>query len=591
MLANGRMSSYTQPYFYATHPPSLPTTQQQGTTPSPPNDSDSPTWTDSSTTSSLSPASSALPSTVLPAKPSQGSFDTHHSRDFSVLINPTDPEPNLAKLSVHSRHTSSSSLPTTSKLALSPPQSTSHHSEAITTHPPHTLVRRASIVSSASSSSTAEGTTAGMDKVQWAEGSKGVRDPSKPARRKAPRIGSFETAPPHSTETDDEHEPIQEPASSDDMDSRPSTADSPPPSTAAVSPPPSPPANAPPQRTPPAHVDIVSYPSAELLRLLASLLEQIAHANDNLNQRASQSRSNSNPGSGSNTPGAAVAAAAAVKGKSTHPTKEENEDSNLERGRFDAAPLNSPVTPQYAVGQGPPSDEAEPLDDMLPVTPGVDLLREVGEGGGAEGFMPSLGGVYAPMPLARRRGSSFLGKHHESSSSMSRNAGSTNAMKIDERPLGEAEGDEAESVTSSTALEKEPPLTSLLTASSLALSSPSATLCFHARNIPAISIEAYLLRILKYCPTTNEVFLSLLVYFDRMARVGLEAQRVGLVGGGSGIGGTVKEGDATARLFAIDSFNVHRLVIAGVTVASKFFSDVFYTNSRYAKVRLFVARD
>lgn len=38
------------------------------------------------------------------------------------------------------------------------------------------------------------------------------------------------------------------------------------------------------------------------------------------------------------------------------------------------------------------------------------------------------------------------------------------------------------------------------------------------------------------------------------------------------------------RGFAIDSFNVHRLIIAGVTVASKFFSDVFYTNSRYAKV-------
>jgi len=42
--------------------------------------------------------------------------------------------------------------------------------------------------------------------------------------------------------------------------------------------------------------------------------------------------------------------------------------------------------------------------------------------------------------------------------------------------------------------------------------------------------------------------------------------------------------DATGHRFAIDSFNVHRLVIAGVTVASKFFSDVFYTNSRYAKV-------
>lgn len=37
--------------------------------------------------------------------------------------------------------------------------------------------------------------------------------------------------------------------------------------------------------------------------------------------------------------------------------------------------------------------------------------------------------------------------------------------------------------------------------------------------------------------------------------------------------------------FAVDSFNIHRLIIAGVTVASKFFSDVFYTNSRYAKVR------
>lgn len=38
------------------------------------------------------------------------------------------------------------------------------------------------------------------------------------------------------------------------------------------------------------------------------------------------------------------------------------------------------------------------------------------------------------------------------------------------------------------------------------------------------------------------------------------------------------------RIFAVDAFNIHRLLIAGVTVASKFFSDVFYTNSRYAKV-------
>ena len=44
--------------------------------------------------------------------------------------------------------------------------------------------------------------------------------------------------------------------------------------------------------------------------------------------------------------------------------------------------------------------------------------------------------------------------------------------------------------------------------------------------------------------------------------------------------------ESCGKVFAIDMYNVHRLVIAGVTVASKFFSDVFYTNSRYAKVRL-----
>jgi len=106
---------------------------------------------------------------------------------------------------------------------------------------------------------------------------------------------------------------------------------------------------------------------------------------------------------------------------------------------------------------------------------------------------------------------------------------------------------------------------SLTSASRSSLANPASTLAFHARNIPTIPLEAYLLRILRYCPTTNEVFLALLVYFDRMSRLAH---------------------DATGRTFVIDSYNVHRLIIAGVTVASKFFSDVFYTNSRYAKVSL-----
>ncbi|GMK59082.1 hypothetical protein CspeluHIS016_0700970 [Cutaneotrichosporon spelunceum] len=112
----------------------------------------------------------------------------------------------------------------------------------------------------------------------------------------------------------------------------------------------------------------------------------------------------------------------------------------------------------------------------------------------------------------------------------------------------------------------------LFTAAKLSLCQPQSILSFHARHVPSISIEAYLLRILKYCPTTNEVFLGLLVYFDRMSKLGTPG----------GVGGT--KAAVGPRGFAIDSYNIHRLIIAGVTVASKFFSDVFYTNSRYAKV-------
>ncbi|WFD20318.1 cyclin-like protein interacting with PHO85 [Malassezia caprae] len=152
------------------------------------------------------------------------------------------------------------------------------------------------------------------------------------------------------------------------------------------------------------------------------------------------------------------------------------------------------------------------------------------------------------------------------------------------------------------------------TAALATLNAPSSTLCFHARHIPSISIEAYLLRILKYCPTTNDVFLSLLVYFDRLSRVGALGHFPGEPPLGSyeaSSGASTEQGsmspistpwsnnysDSRPRAetpqghgfpgisgFAIDSYNVHRLVIAGVTVASKFLSDVFYTNARYAKV-------
>lgn len=166
----------------------------------------------------------------------------------------------------------------------------------------------------------------------------------------------------------------------------------------------------------------------------------------------------------------------------------------------------------------------------------------------------------------------------------------------------------------------------------------SSVLAFHGKNVPAITILSYLSRIHKYCPTTFEVFLSLLVYFDRMTeRVNeivmkdQEAKKVAFASqpaqtdvtmedvsntkpddssdgdhlddreladddsdsdneqdpstnGNSGSRANPAAVTSQPTFFVVDSFNIHRLIIAGVTCASKFFSDVFYTNSRYAKV-------
>ncbi|KAH6604365.1 cyclin [Trichoderma cornu-damae] len=182
-----------------------------------------------------------------------------------------------------------------------------------------------------------------------------------------------------------------------------------------------------------------------------------------------------------------------------------------------------------------------------------------------------------------------------------------------------------------------------------------SVLAFHGKNVPAITILSYLSRIDKYCPTTYEVFLSLLVYFDRMTeRVNdmvsrTEHSRRSSTSRTRGSASVASRddtpmGDASrspdesddeladdesdddddddddddlddvmvdppskyarevgrsaaapaaerslglptpATYFVVDSFNIHRLIIAGVTCSSKFFSDVFYTNSRYAKV-------
>lgn len=203
------------------------------------------------------------------------------------------------------------------------------------------------------------------------------------------------------------------------------------------------------------HLDLATYPTPQLLRLLASLLQQIATSNDQL--------------------------------------RSEHDDQN---GSGSGGMSSNDSTPMADTHEPPPSDQA-----------------------------------------------SATSSQHTRSSVITHDSPTAELFHDHNPPLHDlAAGDR------------------LFTASKISLMQPSSILSFHARHVPSITIEAYLLRILKYCPTTNEVFLGLLVYFDRMSKLGTPG----------GVGGT--KAAVGPRGFAIDSYNVHRLIIAGVTVASKFFS-------------------
>ena len=108
---------------------------------------------------------------------------------------------------------------------------------------------------------------------------------------------------------------------------------------------------------------------------------------------------------------------------------------------------------------------------------------------------------------------------------------------------------------------------------------------FRGKHIPPIKLEQYFHRIQKYCPTNNLVLLAILIYFDRISKV---------------LNGS-KENESDPNIsthhhllrnydckiedkFLLDSYNIHRLIISAITVSTKFWSDFFYSNSRYAKV-------
>lgn len=81
---------------------------------------------------------------------------------------------------------------------------------------------------------------------------------------------------------------------------------------------------------------------------------------------------------------------------------------------------------------------------------------------------------------------------------------------------------------------------------------------FHSRAAPGISVQDYLLRIIKFCNLDKAVLLVLLYFADLFS-------------------------ESYSR-FVLSSLTVHRFIITAVAVASKGLCDLFCTNTHYAKV-------
>jgi len=81
---------------------------------------------------------------------------------------------------------------------------------------------------------------------------------------------------------------------------------------------------------------------------------------------------------------------------------------------------------------------------------------------------------------------------------------------------------------------------------------------FHAVRAPQLSLYDYLMRIATYFQCSHECFVLGLVYIDRIVKLHPE--------------------------FTICTLNIHRLLLTSVMLGAKFFDDVYFSNSYYAKV-------
>ncbi len=80
---------------------------------------------------------------------------------------------------------------------------------------------------------------------------------------------------------------------------------------------------------------------------------------------------------------------------------------------------------------------------------------------------------------------------------------------------------------------------------------------FHGLCAPSIRIPAYLERISWYSGCSNEAFVLMIIYIDRLV---------------------------TKKGIPLDALNVHRLIITAILLAAKFFDDHYLDNAHYSAV-------
>eukprot|EP01017_Pseudomicrothorax_dubius_P020114 TRINITY_DN2205_c0_g4_i1.p1 TRINITY_DN2205_c0_g4~~TRINITY_DN2205_c0_g4_i1.p1 ORF type:complete len:270 (+),score=33.06 TRINITY_DN2205_c0_g4_i1:49-810(+) len=89
-------------------------------------------------------------------------------------------------------------------------------------------------------------------------------------------------------------------------------------------------------------------------------------------------------------------------------------------------------------------------------------------------------------------------------------------------------------------------------------SSTAPRTVFHCRSLPRISVIDYIKRIWKHSKNSVSCYIVALMYIDQLQHV--------------------------VPNFALDSMNVHRLLLTSILLATKFLEDIFYNNEYFASV-------